>query len=289
MATERKPETTPLITTPREVWRHIQRAKCDGHRVGIVPTMGALHEGHLRLVDCCKEHADLTVVTIFVNPTQFGPGEDFERYPRNLQQDCELLTARGADLIFAPTSSSMYPPGHTTRVLPPEIALPLEGQLRPNHFAGVCTIVLKLLNIIPADVACFGQKDYQQYLVVRQMAADLDLPVKVLLVPTVRDADGLALSSRNQYLSATERQQAVGISRALQMADRLHRTGQRDVHVLCDAMRQVLSQHGIEQIDYAAVADAQTLNQLTEVQDSAVALVAARVGQTRLIDNCLLP
>jgi pantoate--beta-alanine ligase len=280
----------PLNTAPRviraadELREVLGAARSRGATIGVVPTMGALHEGHLSLVDACRRGCDLTVVTIFVNPTQFGPGEDFTRYPRNLEADVQLLSQHGADLVFAPETDSMYYADHATHVEVSGPALPLEGEFRPGHFRGVATIVLKLFNLVGADRAYFGRKDYQQSLVVRRMAADLNLPVEIVVCPIVREPDGLAMSSRNVYLSANERRRALAISRSLKLARRMVADGTRDVMAILSAMRGLLDEAELK-IDYAEICDGQSLAPLAQVEPGAVALIAARVGATRLIDN----
>lgn len=260
-----------------------------GRTIGLVPTMGALHEGHLSLVRRAKAECDAVVATIFVNPAQFGPHEDFDKYPRTLERDLELLGQVGCDLVFAPPKDEMYPAGFSTYVEPPAVAAPLEGVCRPGHFRGVATVVLKLLNLVPADVAYFGQKDYQQSLVIQHMARDLNLPIRIAVCPIVRESDGLALSSRNRYLSSAERQQALALSRGLARAESLVRAGERTAAVIVAALRGELAAAGIERIEYATVADAETLEEVRLLDRPAVALVAAFVGATRLIDNTLLP
>jgi pantoate--beta-alanine ligase len=248
--------------------------------------MGALHEGHLSLVRTAKSECDVAVATIFVNPTQFAPHEDYSRYPRTLESDLALLDSVGCDLAFVPAAEEIYPPGFSTSVEPPAVAHVLEGAFRPDHFRGVCTVVLKLFHLVPSDVACFGQKDYQQALVIRHMMRDLNVPLAIRVCPIVREADGLAMSSRNRYLSADERRQALGISRALEDTVARYRGGERNAAALEGAMRHVLQRHGISRIDYAAVVDAETLQEQTE--GAAVALIACHVGTTRLIDNEIL-
>ncbi len=246
--------------------------------------MGALHEGHLGLVDACRRDCGLVVATIFVNPTQFGPGEDFARYPRNLQADCELLAGRGADVVFAPETGAMYARGHATSVEVAGPALALEGEFRPGHFRGVATIVLKLFHLIEPQRAYFGRKDYQQSLVVRRMAADLDLPIEIVVCPIVREPDGLALSSRNVYLSESERRRALAISRSLRLAEQLAGAGTRDASTLVAAVRELLDEAELD-VDYVAICDPETLEPVERVDRPAVVLVAARAGATRLIDN----
>lgn len=257
-------------------------------RVGLVPTMGALHEGHLSLARQAKEHCDLTVVSIFVNPTQFAPGEDLAKYPRTLEKDLAMLEAIGVDLVFHPGSEEMYPAGCSTTVVPPSLATLLEGEFRTTHFAGVCTIVLKLLNAVQPDVAYFGQKDFQQAAVIKTMVADLNVAVEVEVCPIVRDDDGLALSSRNRYLSDEQRAIALSLNRTLQhVADEIG-GGETDGHLLMAEMRQRLIDAGVTSVDYAAICDPVTLTVLDEVAKPAVALIACHVGETRLIDNLLI-
>jgi len=277
------------ITTAAEISAEVRARHEAGKSIGLVPTMGALHEGHLSLVRRARSECDAVIATIFVNPAQFGPQEDFSRYPRTLERDLELLAAENCDLAFVPAQDAIYPPGFSTYVEPPAVAAPLEGKSRPGHFRGVATIVLKLFNLVPADIAYFGQKDYQQSLVIRHMVRDLNLPIKISVCPIVREADGLALSSRNRYLSPAERQQALALSRSLKLAEERFRAGQRDGAAIASAMRHELTAAGIKRIDYATLADAQTLAELNRLDRPAVALVACFVGTTRLIDNCLLP
>jgi pantoate--beta-alanine ligase len=274
-----------VIRSKDEIWRTVVELKASGNTIGVVPTMGALHAGHLSLVERSAAECHVTVVTVFVNPTQFGPKEDLAKYPRDLDADLNRLGRLGVDLVFAPSDEEMYPPGHSTFVEPPRAARGLEGQCRPGHFRGVVTIVLKLLNVVPADAAYFGQKDYQQSVVVRRMVEDLDLPVRIVVCPTIREPDGLAMSSRNTYLNRDQREQALAISRSLQAASDLAAAGQLDADVIRDRMRQVLLAAGIERIDYVALVEGESLQEVREVAGPVVALVAAFVGETRLIDN----
>ncbi len=274
-----------VMTEPAEIFDAVRQAKAARRRVGLVPTMGALHAGHLSLVEKSRAACDVTIVTIFVNPTQFGPGEDYGEYPRTLNADAEKLAPAGADYVFAPRGDAIYRPGHSTYVEPPQVARLLEGQQRPGHFRGVTTVVLKLFHLIPADIAFFGQKDYQQSLVIRRMAADLDVPIEIRICPTIREADGLAMSSRNAYLSSDQRRQALAISEALHKARALRAAGEKQASSILDAMRTILVQSGIEEIDYMALADPQTLENRDQLDEPAIALIAAHVGQTRLIDN----
>ena len=257
--------------------------------VGLVPTMGALHEGHLSLVRRAKSECDVAVATIFVNPTQFAPHEDFSKYPRTLESDLDLLESANCDLVFVPTREEMYPPEASTFIDPPQVAQPLEGVFRPVHFRGVATIVLKLFNIIPADRAYFGQKDFQQALVIKRMVADLNVATQIVVCPIIREPDGLAMSSRNRYLSPSDRQRALALSRALNLVQELASHGEREASELTKKMQAVLEQAGIERIDYATIVNPDTLAEATRLDRPAVALIAAFVGTTRLIDNCLLP
>jgi pantoate--beta-alanine ligase len=277
-----------VFTSPRAMQGHVRQLQRAGRRVGLVPTMGALHEGHLSLVGIARERADVVVATIFVNPTQFGPKEDFAKYPRTLESDLAALSRAGCDLVFVPQAQNIYPPGFSTSVEPPAVAAPFEGVCRPGHFRGVATVVLKLFHIVPADVACFGRKDFQQALVIRRMAADLNLPIEIAVCPIVREPDGLAMSSRNRYLSPAERQQALALSRSLDEAQRLVASGERSASALLASMRNILNAAGIERIDYVALADPETLAEKPLIDGPTVALIACFVGATRLIDNALL-
>ena len=277
-----------VITQPEQMQQTVLELKRSGQRVGLVPTMGALHEGHLSLVRAARERADIIVATIFVNPAQFGPREDLAKYPRTLEADLQALSAEKCDVVFVPQAADIYPTSFSTFVEPPTVSRPLEGVCRPGHFRGVATIVLKLFNLIPADLALFGQKDYQQLLVIRHMARDLNLSIEIVPCPTVREPDGLALSSRNRYLSPAERQQALALSRALCRAAELVAGGERDGKAIQFAMRGILTAAGIERIDYVAVADPETLAEQQSLDSPVIALIAAFVGTTRLIDNRLL-
>ena len=247
--------------------------------------MGALHAGHLSLVERATAECDATVVTIFVNPTQFAPHEDLAQYPRTLDADLAGIGRYDVDFVFVPTNGEMYPPGHSTFVEPPEAARRLEGECRPGFFRGVCTIVLKLFHAVPADVAYFGHKDYQQSVVVRRMVEDLDVPIRIEVCPTIREPDGLALSSRNVYLNPPERRQALAVSRSLRAAAELVAAGQQDADVVRERMRQVLIAAGIERIEYVSLVEAESLTEVERISGPLVALVAAFVGRTRLIDN----
>ena len=277
-----------VVTSAAAMQAAVLKRQRSGQRVGLVPTMGALHEGHLSLVRIARQRADVVIATIFVNPTQFGPREDFTRYPRTLEDDLRGLAREGCEYVFVPDREAMYPEGFSTYVEPPAVSGPLEGVCRPGHFRGVATVVLKLFHIVPADVACFGQKDFQQLLVIEHMVRDLDLPIEIVRCPIVREADGLAMSSRNRYLSPAERGRALALSRSLAEAERLVASGQRDAGTIVAAMRKILTDAGIERIDYVTICDPQSLSESPWLDGQAIALIAAHVGTTRLIDNALL-
>jgi len=256
--------------------------------LGLVPTMGYLHEGHLSLVARARAECVAVAASIFVNPTQFGPNEDLARYPRDLPRDLGLLEAAGVDLVFAPQPSEVYPPGFDTVIEVRGVTDVLEGAVRPGHFAGVATVVAKLFNIVQPTRAYFGQKDAQQSVVIRKLVRDLNLPVEVVVAPTVRETDGLALSSRNSYLTRGERAAAPAIYRALNAAKAQFEGGEREAEALRDAMRAVIAAEPLMRVDYVSVADADSLRELTRVEDRALASMAVRLGTTRLIDNLLL-
>jgi pantoate--beta-alanine ligase len=264
----------------------IVAARRAGRRVGFVPTMGALHAGHASLVERAAAECDDVVVSIFVNPKQFGPREDLARYPRTLPADLALLGASGARWVFVPEASTAYPAGHATSVVVAAPAADFEGAIRPGHFAGVATVVCWLFNVVPADAAYFGAKDWQQTVVVRRMVADLAIPIAIEVCPTVREPDGLAMSSRNAYLSPDERRRAVALHEGLERAARRWQAGD-DVALVEEAIRAALRAHDVP-VDYARVVDPQSLVP-PRPGSAAVALVAGRVGTTRLLDNLLLP
>ncbi len=256
--------------------------------LGLVPTMGYLHDGHLSLVARAKAESAAVAVSIFVNPTQFGPSEDLSRYPRDVPRDLGLLEAAGVDLVFVPDAAEMYPPGFGTTIEVGRVTEVLEGAVRPGHFAGVATVVTKLFNIVQPTRAYFGQKDAQQSVVIRKLVRDLDLPVEVIVAPTVREADGLALSSRNSYLTPEQRAAAPAICRALSEARRCFNAGEREAEALREAMRRTIGAEPLMLIDYVSVADPLTLRELATVEGQALASMAVRLGTTRLIDNLVL-
>jgi pantoate--beta-alanine ligase len=256
--------------------------------VGLVPTMGALHEGHLSLVRQARADDDTVVVSIFVNPTQFGPGEDYASYPRDPDRDLALLRDLGTDLIFMPSVEEMYPEGFDTYVQVERLTQVLEAAHRPGHFRGVATVVTKLFNVVQPHRAYFGQKDAQQLVVIRRLARDLGLPVEVVGLPTVREPDGLAMSSRNAYLSPEERRAAAVLYRSLQLAERLYREGERDASLIRRRMEEALAAEPLARVDYVSVSDAETLEELETVEKPALVSLAVRIGRTRLIDNVTL-
>ncbi len=256
--------------------------------LGLVPTMGFLHEGHLSLVRRARAENAFVAATIFVNPTQFGPSEDLARYPRDLPRDLALLQREGVNLVFAPTVAEMYPPGFSVSIDVGPVATPLEGAARPGHFRGVATVVCKLFNITAPQRAYFGQKDAQQTLVIRRMTTDLNLPVEIVICPTIREPDGLAMSSRNVYLQPEERRAATVLVRALREAQARFAAGERRGDMLRAAMHAVLNAEPLARPEYVSVADLTDLHELDQVTSGALASLAVRIGTTRLIDNCIL-
>jgi pantoate--beta-alanine ligase len=274
------------LATPNDMraWSRAERAR--GRRIGFVPTMGFLHEGHLRLVDRARERADRVVLSVFVNPLQFGPGEDFTTYPRDLQRDRRLAAERGVDCLFTPDGDAMYPTEPLVRVHPGPLADTLEGAARPGHFTGVLTVVAKLFHLVEPDIAVFGRKDFQQAMLVRRMAADLSFGVEIDVAPTVRELDGLALSSRNSYLNGDERRAALALSRSLRAVEQAWRGGEADPRALARRGLEILTTPGVKP-EYVALVDEQ-LRPVARVDARTVVAVAARVGKTRLIDNVAL-
>jgi pantoate--beta-alanine ligase len=271
---------------PLRAWLAGERGA--GRRIGLVPTMGALHEGHLALVDEAARRSDAVVLTLFVNPLQFGPHEDFQRYPRDRERDQALAAARGVTASFATRVETMYPPGSETRVVPGPTADRWEGAIRPGHFVGVLTVVAKLFHIVQPDIAVFGQKDIHQATLIRRMVKDLDLSIEVLMAPTVREPDGLALSSRNAYLDPEGRRQALALYTALQTADRRWREGERDAATLERHMREQFRMFPAVAVDYIALVDPDRLDPVESAALGTIIAVAGRVGSTRLLDNHIL-
>lgn len=281
-------KTPTVIHSPEEMRSTSDRLKLEGKTIGCVPTMGALHEGHLSLAKASVATTDITVATIFVNPTQFAPGEDLSKYPRQLDDDLEMLGEVGVDYVFCPDETTMYPEDSSTSVTPPKVSRKLEGEFRPTHFSGVATVVLKLFNIVGPTKAFFGQKDFQQVAVVKQMVRDFNVPIEIETCPIVRDEDGLALSSRNAYLSKEERESALCINRTLFHVQKQIEDGQRDSFEIVTEMRQMLIDGGVTSIDYVAVVNPNTLESCDPVTLPVSLLIAVYVGKTRLIDNCVV-
>lgn len=287
MTTEAAPAPITSLIEPRivAVREYVAAARRDGKLIALVPTMGALHAGHLSLIEAARREADEVIVSIFVNPTQFGPNEDFQRYPRPIEDDVAACVNAGVDLIFHPQHETLYPDGFQSHVEVDGLSDILEGAFRSGHFRGVTTVVLKLLNIVAPDVAYFGRKDYQQQLLIRTMCRDLDVPVQIRTCETIREPDGLALSSRNAYLNPRERASALALSECLQLADTMIGEGERNLRIIRQAMREHLVGTPLVEVDYATIADAHSLDETDDPTTEMVALVAANVGNTRLIDN----
>jgi pantoate--beta-alanine ligase len=276
-----------LVRMPAELRKACDEARAAGHRVGLVPTMGALHEGHFSLIEAAKVRAELIVTTIFVNPLQFAPGEDLAKYPRSLPSDLDGCAARGVDLVFAPEREAMYPPGFQSTVSVSELTRPLEGEFRPTHFDGVTTVVAKLFNLVGPCVAMFGRKDYQQWKILETMVRDLDMPIEVVGCPIIREPDGLALSSRNRYLSGQDRTRAAVIPSALCCAYDAWERGERRPDVLRALVAEQV-EPGVDRVDYVAAVDPESLLRPERSLDRLLIAVAAHLGGTRLIDNLLL-
>lgn len=276
-----------ILTTISDVRSFIRDAKLKGLRIGFVPTMGGLHEGHLALVKTSVKKSDITVVSIFVNPTQFGPNEDYDKYQRDLERDSGLCVTEGVDAIFAPSVEEMYPAGHSVVIDESALSKNLCGRSRIGHFSGVLTIVAKLFNIVEPDIVFFGQKDAQQVRIIEQMIRDLDYDIEMVVVPTVREADGLALSTRNIYLTTEQRLWAPKIYKALQSAQLLYKNGTVDVEILRESVEFILMGDGVE-IEYIEFVNWHTLESVKEADANTLLAVAVRVGETRLIDNVFL-
>jgi len=276
-----------IIKHPNYIYNLTQKWRQENQQIGFVPTMGALHEGHLSLCNKARQENQKYITSIFVNPTQFAPGEDYEKYFRPFERDCELLRAAGCDAVFAPDAAQMYDAHSSTKVSVNGLTSLWEGAVRPTHFDGVTTVVSKLFHLVPAHRAYFGEKDYQQLKTIQRMVRDLNFPIEIIPVPTVREEDGLAKSSRNAYLNPAERQAATVLYLALQSAVKLAADGEKDIKVLLDAMQKVCALEPLFQLDYAAIVDTETLQPLHDLQiHPARALIAGYIGQTHLIDNC---
>ena len=257
-------------------------------RIGLVPTMGYLHEGHLSLVKMARRLIDVVVVSIFVNPAQFGPKEDFSKYPRDLQRDMKLLEKEHTDIVFFPEDKDMYPEGYSTYIQVKGLEDYLCGKTRAGHFVGVATVVAKLLNIVKPHLAVFGQKDYQQMRVIQRMVKDLNMDIEIIPHPTLREKDGLAMSSRNTYLSSTERERALLIYRAIKKVEEIFKEGQRGAPVLKEKVKRVLSSKNGIDIEYISICNTDTLEEVDQIKDKALLAIACRIGRTRLIDNTIL-
>ncbi|MGE5296670.1 MAG: pantoate--beta-alanine ligase [Solirubrobacterales bacterium] len=277
-----------IARTISDIRQYVAQARAAGKTVGFVPTMGALHAGHASLIDAAAKRCGYVVVSIFVNPTQFGPGEDLEKYPRPFDKDAKLCEQHGGHAIFAPSVDEMYPRKNLTWVTVDKLTEPLCGQSRPGHFRGVTTVCTKLFNIVGPDVAFFGQKDAQQATVIRRMVADLNAPLEIVICPTVREPDGLAMSSRNQYLSPKERQEAPVIHRSLQRCAELIAKGERDATKIADEMQKVLRQVPALRTEYVSIVDAESLEPCDPIRGRVLVAYAGRLGTTRLIDNIMV-
>jgi pantoate--beta-alanine ligase len=277
-----------IIESPEEMQRYSHSVRREGKRLGFVPTMGALHAGHLSLVKTARSQSDYVAASIFVNPLQFGPNEDFGKYPRTFERDRQLLEAEKVDVLFAPKVETMYPPGAKTIVEVEDLSERLDGGSRPGHFKGVATVVAKLFNIVQPEVAFFGQKDAAQVAIIRRMVRDLNMDVQIVVCPIVREADGLAMSSRNAYLDPPQRKQALALYRALMRVQYLVDRGERDVTSLIEAGKQVVAEEPGAKLDYFEIVDPETLEKTLTLDRGALVAIAAWVGSTRLIDNLVL-
>ncbi|HEY9186558.1 MAG TPA: pantoate--beta-alanine ligase [Ignavibacteria bacterium] len=279
-----------IIKKPSALQKNIEKLRLEGKIIGVVPTMGYLHEGHLSLLRIARKKCDVLVLTIFVNPTQFGKGEDLDRYPRDFKRDLSLARKEKVDFVFYPSVNDMYPNSYQTYVINKVISKKLEGEFRPTHFEGVTTVVAKLFNIVKPHIAVFGQKDYQQAQIIKSMVKDLNFDVKIILAPIIRESDGLAMSSRNVYLSLGERNEALALNKSLLLAEDLIKKGERNCRLIIQKMKNFISKNKSIKIDYIKVADLSLSQYLKELKNNTtcVILLAARVGNTRLIDNKII-
>jgi pantoate--beta-alanine ligase len=276
------------VTSVEALRKIIAQHKKAGKTISFVPTMGALHDGHKSCIEIAREHGDVVLVSIYVNPKQFGPGEDFDEYPRMFEADMELCRRLGCDIVFAPDDGEMYPVPQNAWVMVEALSAPLCGRERPDHFKGVTTVVAKLFNITNPDAAVLGQKDAQQALVIREMTRQLDFPVRIVLSPTIREADGLAVSSRNKYLTAKNREKAAAIYQSLCEGKEILETGERNPGAVAECVKTHLSDNGIDNIQYAELLAAEDLTQVNRVRGKVILAVAVKLGETRLIDNIVL-
>jgi len=277
-----------IIKEIQQLKKILAKQRSQKKSIGFVPTMGALHEGHIQLIRRARRENDFVVVSIFVNPLQFGPREDFQRYPRNILRDCFICCNEDVDILFYPAYQKMYPAHFRTYVYVEGLSEKLCGRFRPGHFRGVTTVVTKLFNIVNPDIAYFGQKDAQQAIIIKKMVEDLNMPVKIKVLPTVRESDGLALSSRNNYLSAGERKDAVVLAQALSLAKRLIKKGKTDSRSLIHKMRQLIKKKKNAKIDYVAIVDTHNLEPLKKIKRKTLLALAVWIGKTRLIDNIII-
>jgi pantoate--beta-alanine ligase len=277
-----------IIDTVEQMQKKSEALRMAGHTISLVPTMGFLHEGHLELMRVANEHSDKLIMSLFVNPMQFGPNEDFETYPRDTEGDLEKARGVGVDIVFMPTAEEMYPESCQTAVKVEKVTQHLCGRSRPVHFDGVTTVVAKLFNSTKPHLAVFGQKDYQQLAVISRMVMDLDMDIRIIGVPTVREADGLAMSSRNNYLNPEERESARCLKKSLDLADKLFQDGTTDASVITGAVESLIRNHAFTDIDYISLCDPLTLEDLETLGEENLLALAVRVGKTRLIDNCLI-
>jgi len=277
-----------VVVSIQDIRERVKSFKENQLTVGFVPTMGALHEGHLSLVKKAKGENDKAIVSLFVNPLQFGKNEDFRQYPRTFDNDCELLSKEGVDIVFHPKASEMYPEGFCTLVVPEHLEDKLCGKLRPEHFRGVAVVVLKLFNLVKPDVAYFGQKDFQQTVIIKRIVSDLNLDVNISVLPTIRNKEGLALSSRNAYLSKTEKKDALCLYKALIKAQTMVNAGAKNAEEVTAEMEKIINNCKSAKIDYISIINPETLEAVSEVRCGDVAALAVKIGKTRLIDNIIL-
>jgi len=277
-----------VAETIKSVRRLVKAARSKGNKIGLVPTMGALHIGHICLIEKAVKECDFVVVSIFVNPTQFGPAEDFEKYPRSFESDLEICRKAGVDIVFAPSPQEMYKKENLTWVNVEKLTEPLCGRSRPRHFRGVTTVCAKLFNIVEPDVAYFGQKDAQQAIVIKRMVADLNMPLEIVVCPTVREPDGLAVSSRNKYLSEQQRKDATYIYKSLKKCESLVEADTTDSKTIIGEMQKILNQVSSIEIEYISIVDAESLQELERIAGKALAAVAVKIGSARLIDNIVV-
>lgn len=277
-----------VAKTIEEIKSIVKTARTEGKKIGFVPTMGALHIGHISLIEAAFKECNFVVVSIFVNPTQFGPGEDFEKYPRPLQADLKICQKAHVDVVFVPEPQQMYPTENLTWVNVEKLTEPLCGRFRPGHFRGVTTVCAKLFNIVAPDVAYFGQKDTQQAIVIKRMVADLNMPLEIVVCPTIREPSGLAVSSRNQYLTERQKKDAANIYQSLQTCRKLIEAGTTDARQIIAEMQKTLQRIPSAEIEYISIVDAETLESIEKISGKVLAAVAVRIGTTRLIDNILV-